>query len=123
MQWCCHPKGFARGDRCKPGQEITMRDVMIQNSLGPIQGTLAQQPNVEGAEDGDFGKMVARAIDDVNGQLAQAGKSVEALTTGENKDIHATMISMEKASISLQLLTQVRNKIIDAYKEVQRMSF
>jgi flagellar hook-basal body complex protein FliE len=33
------------------------------------------------------------------------------------------MIAMEKASISFQLISQIRNKIIDAYKEVQRMSF
>ena len=100
-----------------------MRDLMIQNSITPIQNTISQPPKVENPDGGSFGKIIARAIDDVNGKMAEAGKSVEALTTGANKDIHGTMISMEKASISLQLLTQVRNKIIDAYKEVQRMSF
>jgi flagellar hook-basal body complex protein FliE len=44
------------------------------------------------------------------------------LAEGKNVDIHQTMISMEKASVSLQLLMQTRNKIIDAYKEMMRMS-
>jgi flagellar hook-basal body complex protein FliE len=48
---------------------------------------------------------------------------LKALTTGTNTDIHGTMIALEKASISFQLISQVRNKIIDAYKEIQRMSF
>lgn len=100
-----------------------MGDLMIQNSIAPLQSTLPQPQKVERTEDSDFGKMIARAVDDVNSKMAEAGKSVEALTAGQNKDIHGTMISMEKASISLQLITQVRNKIIDAYKEVQRMSF
>ena len=100
-----------------------MRDMMIQNGIAPIQDTLTHGSKVENPEDGAFGKIVAQAIDDVNSKLTEAGKSVEALTTGANKDIHGTMISMEKASISFQLLSNVRNKIIDAYKEVQRMSF
>ena len=100
-----------------------MRDMMIQTGIAPIQDTLTHGSKVENPEDGAFGKIVAQAIDDVNTKLTEAGKSVEALTTGANKDIHGTMISMEKASISFQLLSNVRNKIIDAYKEVQRMSF
>jgi flagellar hook-basal body complex protein FliE len=100
-----------------------MRDMMIQNGIAPIQDTLTHGSKVKNPEDGAFGKIVAQAIDDVNTKLTEAGKSVEALTTGANKDIHGTMISMEKASISFQLLSNVRNKIIDAYKEVQRMSF
>jgi flagellar hook-basal body complex protein FliE len=98
--------------------------MMIQNGITPIQDTLTQRSKVQNPQqEGSFGKIVAQAIDDVNTKLTEAGKSVEALTTGANKDIHGTMISMEKASISLQLLSNVRNKIIDAYKEVQRMSF
>jgi flagellar hook-basal body complex protein FliE len=47
-------------------------------------------------------------------------KKVELLTSKE-KDIHGTMIAMEKAEVSLRLLLQVRNKITTAYEEVMRM--
>jgi flagellar hook-basal body complex protein FliE len=100
-----------------------MRDLMIQNSVRPIQDLAKNGPKVENTSDGSFGKMISQAIDDVNDKMVDASKAAEELTMGKNKDIHGTMIAMEKASISFQLLTQVRNKIIDAYKEVQRMSF
>jgi flagellar hook-basal body complex protein FliE len=106
-----------------PMKEMRMRDLMIQNRVGPLIDAFDNRSKTAPPKEGSFGKIVTRVIDDVNKQMTDAGKSVEALTTGVNKDIHGTMISMEKASISFQLLAQVRNKIIDAYKEVQRMSF
>lgn len=96
---------------------------MIQNSVRPITDTLTNRCEVEKTGDGSFGKIVTEAIHNVNQQMTDAGKAVEALTTGANKDIHGTMIAMEKAFVSFQLLSRVRNKIIDAYNEVQRMSF
>lgn len=53
-------------------------------------------------------------------QLNAESKQTEFLTT-ENKDIHGTMIAMEKAEVSLRLLLQVRNKLTSAYEEVMRM--
>jgi flagellar hook-basal body complex protein FliE len=58
-------------------------------------------------------------------QVNAAQKESEALTnqliTGEVKDIHQVMIASQKASISLQLTTQVRNKVIESYQEIMRM--
>jgi flagellar hook-basal body complex protein FliE len=51
----------------------------------------------------------------------EADQQIEALSKGEQKDIHQTMISMEKAAISFELMMQVRNKIIEAYDEIRRM--
>lgn len=100
-----------------------MRDLSINNAIGPIQNSIGDKTKIAQSQDGSFGKIVSQAINDVNQQMTEAGKAVEALTSGTSKDIHGTMIAMEKASISFQLISQVRNKIIDAYKEVQRMSF
>ena len=52
----------------------------------------------------------------------QADISVRELAAGRQKDIHQTMIAMEKAEISFQLMMKVRNKIIAAYEEIMRMS-
>ncbi len=100
-----------------------MRDLIINNSVPPINNRISDASKAAKPADGSFGKLVGEAINDVNRQMNEAGKAVEALTTGTSKDIHGTMIAMEKASISFQLISQIRNKIIDAYKEVQRMSF
>ena len=39
----------------------------------------------------------------------------------ENKDIHGTMLALEKADLSMRLMLQVRNKLVSAYEEVMRM--
>ena len=43
------------------------------------------------------------------------------LHTGDEKNLHGAMISMEKADISLRYMIQARNKAIDAYQEIMRM--
>ncbi|MGB3261796.1 flagellar hook-basal body complex protein FliE, partial [Paenisporosarcina sp.] len=48
-------------------------------------------------------------------------KLTNQLVTGEVKDIHEVMIASQKASLSLQLTVQVRNKVVEAYQEVMRM--
>jgi len=70
---------------------------------------------------GSFAKALSGAIDQVNQMKIEADRSVQGVAEGKNVDIHQTMIAMEKASVSFQLLMQTRNKVIDAYKEMMRM--
>jgi flagellar hook-basal body complex protein FliE len=67
-----------------------------------------------------FGKMLARSLDDVNQLKLKADEAIENLAAGKQRDIHATMIALEKADVAFQLLMQVRNKIISAYETVMR---
>ena len=60
-------------------------------------------------------------INDVNEMQQDAGKSVEKLLTGEIKDVHDVMVAVEKAGTSFELMMEVRNRMIDAYREVMRM--
>jgi flagellar hook-basal body complex protein FliE len=46
---------------------------------------------------------------------------VEALATGQSQNIHQAMIALQQADISFQLMMQIRNKLITAYEEIQRM--
>ena len=65
--------------------------------------------------------MIQQSIAEVNRLQGEADNAVQDLNTGSNKDIHGTLIALEKADISFQLLMQVRNKIIAAYQEIMRM--
>lgn len=78
-------------------------------------GTQASSP-VEGA-----GKFFSELISKVNDMQIQSEQSIQALASGENKNLHEVMISVEKASISFQFMSSVRNKAIEAYQEVMRM--
>ena len=68
-----------------------------------------------------FSKVLAKSIEEVNKLQKQADKAIEKLATGEVQDIAHAMIAMEKANLSFQLMTQMRNKIVAAYEEVMRM--
>ena len=70
-----------------------------------------------------FGEWLNRSIQTVNSMQVEADTAAQKLVTGENKDIHGTMITMQKASIALELIMEVRNKIISAYDEIRRMQF
>jgi flagellar hook-basal body complex protein FliE len=43
------------------------------------------------------------------------------LLTGQSTNLHETMIALQKADVSFQLMLQVRNKIVGAYEEIRRM--
>jgi flagellar hook-basal body complex protein FliE len=51
----------------------------------------------------------------------EADKEVEKLAKMESDDVTSTMIAIEKADLTFQLMMQVRNKIIDAYQEIMRL--
>lgn len=61
------------------------------------------------------------AIGTVNDTQLEAGRAVGALMTGETQDIHRTMVALQQADVSFQLMMQIRNKLVAAYEEIQRM--
>jgi len=61
------------------------------------------------------------SMEEVNQLQNEADRSIEQLVAGESKNLHETMIAMEKANISFRLMMEVRNKIIEAYQDVMRM--
>jgi flagellar hook-basal body complex protein FliE len=86
------------------------------NSPAAAAATGPRQPAA-----GGFGKMLGDAIAQVNQNQLQADQAVEKLQTGEARNIHEVMIALEKADISMRLMVQMRNKVIEAYQEVMRM--
>lgn len=67
------------------------------------------------------GKFFSELVSKVNDLQAQSDRSIQDLASGENKNLHEVMIAMEKASLSFQFMSQVRNKAVEAYQEVMRL--
>ncbi|MEW6057829.1 MAG: flagellar hook-basal body complex protein FliE [Bdellovibrionota bacterium] len=82
-----------------------------------------QAPSAAPAEagSGSFSQMLKDSLDKVNEVQLQADRAAQELTAGKNKNIHETMLILEKADMSFKLAMQVRNKIIEAYREIMRM--
>ena len=98
-----------------------MKEITLQNTLGPLVNPCSQskQPACEEAK--SFGAFLEGSISEVNKLQHQADQAIQDLAGGNEIDIHNTMIAMEKAEVSFKLMMQVRNKIINAYEEVMRM--
>ena len=57
----------------------------------------------------------------MNQHQHQADTAIKELVAGRSKNIHETMLTIERADTSLKLMMQVRNKILEAYREIMRM--
>jgi flagellar hook-basal body complex protein FliE len=99
----------------KIGQALTlMPNIRQVNKNGLIDKTLKDTQ-------ASFGETLQRAIADVNNLQTEAGKAVDKMVVGETVDLHEVMIAVEKARTSFDLLMEIRNKTIDAYREIMRM--
>ena len=109
-----------------------MEDFTVQNQLRSIMGPTQKPTDRIGrgelgipslTPDGkSFGDVLSESISAVNKLQSEANVSLEKLATGENKDVHNTIIQLEKAGLSFKLMMEVRNKLLDAYKEVTKTS-
>jgi flagellar hook-basal body complex protein FliE len=97
-----------------------MNEIRISTSYGSTEKP-SDTGQAHGKSEKAFGRILKESIEEVNRLQGEADKAIEDLTTGETKNIHETMIAMEKAEASFKLMLQVRNKILDAYHEVMRM--
>ncbi len=94
-------------------------------SAGMLPGTQRIAPAAQDKEgtQASFGKWLEQSIGEVNELQKTSDEATQKLLSGESKDIHSTMIAMQKASIAMELTMEVRNKIIAAYDEIKRMQF
>jgi flagellar hook-basal body complex protein FliE len=86
----------------------------VQGGRKQIESTLKEAQQ-------SFGDTLTQAMSDVNALQAEAGTAVNRLVSGEATDLHDVMIAVEKARTSFDLLMEIRNKAIDAYRELMRM--
>ncbi len=98
-----------------------MNEVTFQNGLESLtnSGSIVKAKQVQSPE--SFGDMLGQALNEVNQLKIEADEAINNLAAGKQKDIHQTMIDLEKADVAFQLLMQIRNKIIAAYETVMRM--
>ncbi len=68
-----------------------------------------------------FGTVLKESIQQVNKMQKDAGMAIENLAQGKVENVHEAMIAMEKASISFNLMVEVKNRLLAAYEEMMRM--
>lgn len=81
-----------------------------------VQTENASETNVS------FHSMLSDAISQADELQAVSEAGTQALLSGEVDDIAKVMIDGTKAELSLNMVIQIRNKVLDAYNEIMRMS-
>jgi len=68
----------------------------------------------------DFAQELKNALGNVNEMQVEGEKAMSDIATGSVKDLHQAAIAIDKAEISMKLMLEVRNKALNAYKEITR---
>ena len=104
-----------------------MSDIKVNELLAQLHATaaLAQGPSARPAVDAntpDFSMTLKNAIDNVNQSQHTAAGLAEAFEVGDPKaNLAQVMLALQKANVSFQAMTQVRNKLLAAYQEIMNM--
>ncbi len=105
-----------------------MSDMDINQVLAQMRAISARaqstaRPEQEAETNGvSFGELLNNSIEQVNQTQAQASELAKAFEAGEpGVDLPEVMIALQKASLSFQAMTQVRNKLLTAYQEIMNM--
>lgn len=85
--------------------------------------SLASGPEVAGAsQTSDFGKAISASIRSVDQQVKRVDELTTDMLSGRVSDLSAVAAQLKESDLSMRFALEVRNKFIDAYREVMRMS-
>lgn len=93
------------------------------NSINKLSTIDLLQPKKElkGPLPGDeFSKVLKKTLDQQNAIQQTADKASADIATGEVRDLHQAAIAISKAETSMKLMLEIRNKALNAYKEISR---
>ncbi|MGA3344285.1 MAG: flagellar hook-basal body complex protein FliE [Terracidiphilus sp.] len=92
-------------------------------SIGAIS-SLPKLPALDSAPaEGGFSGVLSNVLQQVNQLSGGAEQQIGSLLKGGNTDMSSVMIAVEKADVAFQLMMQVRNKIVSAYQDIEKMQF
>jgi len=92
-------------------------------SLGSI-APLPKLPSLQSEDpQGGFSGVLSTAINHVNELSAGAEQQIGNMLQGGSGDMSSVMIAIEKADTAFQMMMQVRNKIVSAYQDIEKMQF
>jgi len=96
---------------------MDIKDVVLK----PIDDKGIEQDRRKGGIGDSFDELLKKSLDEVNRLQNRADESIKDIAAGKMENIQDAVMAIEKADVSLKLLTEIRNKAIEAYKEVMRM--
>ena len=108
--------GLTPTDGATPSASIPSAELRELNAAQSAAPGAVSQGN-----SASFGSWLDQMVQDVNAKQGVAAQSLQDLQSGQNTSLHQTMIAMEEANVSFQLMVEVRNRLLDSYQEIMRM--
>lgn len=96
-------------------------DIQSIGTSSILNNVNIQKPVEENSKEISFSKVISDAINKVNDAQVTADQKVEGFISGEDVSMHDVMLSMQESQLSMQLLIEVRNKVVEAYQEINRV--
>ena len=91
-----------------------------QSLLQPPSDAAQALSGVGGSGDSSRG-FLGQMVSDVSAKQSEAGAAMRGVIGGGDVQLHQAMIAVEEASISFQLMVEVRNRLLESYQELMRM--
>jgi flagellar hook-basal body complex protein FliE len=102
--------------------EIDRVLAQIRSLSSQLQPKAAQQPAAPTSGPSDFAALLRQGIDQVNQSEQTASQLADAYTRGTpGVELPQVMVQMQKASVSLRALTEVRDRLVSAYTDIMNM--
>ncbi len=70
-----------------------------------------------------FASTIEDSLKNVNELQSQKRDMIESFAAGESENVHELMITLQKAGLAVNMTSAVRNKVMEAYKELMRIQF
>ena len=91
------------------------------SAISSVSGLGPLQPLAQAGKPGEFQSVLEGTIQKLEATNNDAADAVQKFLTGENEELHTTVLAAQKAEIAFDLGLQVRNKVVSAYQEIMRM--
>ncbi len=88
------------------------------DSLSPISLQNNIVNNQQSGGSSDFFQILKDSLNEVNDKQIKSDKALSDIATGQVRDLHSAAITIDKAEISMKVMLEVRNKALNAYKEI-----
>ena len=98
-----------------------MADLVNKINLAkPVGSSSFQNKKDIATGNGEFGNLLKDAMSEANEIQQKGEKALADLSTGQVKDLHQAALALNKAETSMKMMLEVRNKALNAYKEILR---
>lgn len=97
-------------------------ETRVASAMMPEIGQTVLQPSASGATSmASFANMLTNGVADMQARIDHANEMVRAYALDDSIPAHSVMIALEEARISIEMGLQIRNRLVDVYRDVMNM--